>query len=117
MKKARLDHIAVRVQNLEWYLAFLQDVFGMKKTESRGADPARPDQVWVGGFQLTRDIDYRPMLDQPERIWHVSIDVADLATTAKAISAYPQVRPYSDNPEQKYWFVLPDGLIIELVNR
>lgn len=118
MKKARLDHIAIRVNNLEWYLSFLQNVFKMEITEVQGADSALPDQVWLGGFQLTRDTQYQPPLNgQPERVWHVCIDVDNLDSTAKAMLDYPQVRQWDDKPEHKYWFALPDGLIIELVNR
>ena len=118
MKKARLDHVAIRVENLEWYLEFFRDVFGMEITQARGADPTRPDEVWIGGFQLTRDTRYQPPRDgQAERAWHVAVDVPDLDTAARAMSTYPQVRLWDGKPEHQYWFLLPDGLIIELVNR
>ncbi len=90
----------------------------MEAAQVKGEDPARPDQVWIGGFQLTRDAQYQPPADgQAERAWHVGVDVADLEAAAKAMAAYPQVRLWDDTPEHKYWFALPDGLIIELVNR
>ena len=50
MKKAKLDHLALRVADLEWYVDFLQSVFGMQITETQGDDPSRPEQVWLGGF-------------------------------------------------------------------
>ena len=118
MKKARLAHLALRVADLEWYVDFLQLVFDMEITETQGDDLARPAQVWLGGFQLTRDTQIAPTKDtQPERVWHVSIDVADCDATAKKMLAYPNVRQWNDRPEQQYWLVLPDGLIIELVDR
>ena len=117
MKKARLDHVALRVADLEWYVAFFQQVFDMEITDSRG-DPEHPDQVWLGGFQLTRDLQFSPTKDSHlERAWHVSIDVDDKDAVASAMLNYPDVRQWNDNPDQKYWLVLPDGLIIELVNR
>ena len=118
MKKARLDHLALRVADLEWYVAFLQSVFDMEITETQGDVPARPAQVWMGGFQLTRDTQIAPTKDtQPERIWHVGIDVADPDTTAKKMLAYSGVRRWNNKQEQQYWLVLPDGMIIELVDR
>jgi len=118
MKKAKLDHLALRVADLEWYVDFLQSVFDMQITETQGDDPSRPEQVWLGGFQLTRSGQITPKQDtHSERIWHVSIDVADRDAAANAMLDYPGVKRWKDKPEQQYWLVLPDGLIIELVDR
>lgn len=117
MKKPWVDHAAIRVGDLEWYVAFLQNALGLKITEVQGANPDRPDQVWIGGFQLTRDDAYVPRPFTQERMWHIGVDVADLDETLARALTDSRVTPFSDDPAQKYWLTLPDGLVIELVNR
>lgn len=116
MKTNWVEHVAVRVKDLEWHLAFFRDALGMGVTEVQGADDA-PDQVWVGGIQLTRDGSYTPRSHTQERVWHIGINVPDIDTALRRVRSYGEVSPFNDNPEQESWFVLPDGLVIELVSK
>ena len=116
MKQNRVEHVAVRVKDLEWHRAFFRDALGMAETETQG-EASRPAQVWIGGVQLTRDENYAPRPQAEERVWHIGIDVRNLEETAKTVAAYPGVAPFSTDPGQKYWFLLPEGLVMELVER
>lgn len=116
MKRNRVEHVAVRVRDLEWQRAFFRNALGMEETEVQG-DASRPAQVWIGGVQLTRDENYAPRPQAEERVWHIGIDVRNLEATAKTVAAYPGVEPFSTDPGHKYWFLLPEGLVVELVER
>lgn len=116
MNKSHIDHAAIRVRDLEWHHAFFRDALAMKTTEIQGGT-ARPDQVWIGGVQLTRDESYAPRPQAEERVWHIGVAVRDVEKAAKTVAAYPGVAPFSTDPGQQYWFLLPEGLVIELVER
>ena len=116
MNRNHVEHVAVKVRDLEWHRAFFRDVLGMKETEVQG-DADWPKQVWVGGVQLTRDSGYTPRPQAEERVWHIGVNVRDIETAAKDVAAYPGVTRFSDAPGQEYWYVLPEGLVMELVSR
>lgn len=111
--KAWVEHVAIRVQSLTWYQTFLQQVFGMEITQTKG-DAEDPQQIWLGGFQLTKQPDYCPEPDHRQLVWHIAVAVENPDETAEKMQKYPSVKPYGD-PVQKNWFCLPDGLVIELV--
>jgi catechol 2,3-dioxygenase-like lactoylglutathione lyase family enzyme len=107
-KKAYVEHVAVRVKDIDWHIRFFKDVLGMTLREVQGRDDA-PKQVWmVGGMQLMSDPDFAG----PEgRLAHLGIMTEDLeealAEAAKwGVKALPQGRN---------WIALPDGLQLELI--
>lgn len=116
MNKPWVEHVAIRVRDLEWHLAFFRDALGMEITEVQG-DAARPAQVWIGGIQLTRDDAFAPRPNAEERAWHIGIHIADIDAALSRVKAYHRVKAYSDDANQQNWFILPDGLVIELVNK
>ena len=116
MNRNHVEHVAVRVRDLEWHRVFFRDALGMRETEVQG-EAERPRQVWVGGMQLTRDSEYAPRPQAEERVWHIGVNVRNIEAADRDVAAYPGVKRFGDDPGQKYWFILPEGLVMELVQR
>lgn len=106
--KAYVEHVAIRVKDIDWHIRFFRDVLGMTIREVQGPDDA-PKQVWmVGGMQLMADPDF----DAPEgRLAHLGIMVDDLE---RAILE-TRDRGGKEMPQGHNWLALPDGLSIELI--
>lgn len=107
--RAFIEHVAIRVRDVDWHVAFFRDVLGLGIRDEAAADGVRPRQVWVlGSVQLIED----PTFEPPEgRLAHLGIMVDDYdgvieRATARGAKALPQ------GPN---WLVLPDGLNIEIL--
>ncbi|MCD8077816.1 MAG: VOC family protein [Lachnospiraceae bacterium] len=109
--RSYVEHVALRVRDMEWYLAFFQDVLGMDVREVAG-DPERPDQIWVGGMQLTRADTQERSDPDTVAVWHVGIFTEHLEETLEKVYSYPEIRSM---PQGRNWFLLPDGLGVELM--
>jgi catechol 2,3-dioxygenase-like lactoylglutathione lyase family enzyme len=107
-KKAYVEHVAVRVKDIDWHIRFFKDVLGMTLREVQGPDDA-PKQVWmVGGMQLIADPDFAG----PEgRLAHLGIMTEDLEE-ALAEAAKWGVKALAQG---RHWIALPDGLQLELI--
>lgn len=106
--RAYVEHVAIRVKDIHWHIAFFHDVLGMTMREVDGTI-ADPRQFWtLGGIQLMSD----PGFAAPEgRLAHLGIMVEDLELALSLASAW-DVR---DLPQGKGWIALPDGLELELI--
>ncbi len=114
MDKPRVEHVAVRVRDLEGYLDFFQNVMGMAVTETQRDEDGTVRQVWVGGMQLQRDEAYDPAKRAGEQMTHIGIDVDDAEALLDKVYACEGVE---QRGESRAWFSLPDGPVIELVSR
>lgn len=106
--KSYVEHVAVRVRDIDWHIRFFRDVLGMEIRETTPAGQS-PYQVWtVGGLQLRADPDFAG----PEgRLAHLGIMTEDLeAALAEAARWGVRELPYGRN-----WLALPDGLELELI--
>lgn len=112
--KPRVEHVAVRVRDLEGYLDFFQNVMGMAVTETQCAEDGTVEQAWVGGMQLQRDAGYDPALRANEQMTHIGIGVDDADALLEKVYACEGVTQHGEN---RNWFALPDGPVIELVAR
>lgn len=106
--RSYVEHVAIRVRDIHWHIAFFQDVLGMTMREVDGPLD-NPRQFWtLGGIQLIAD----PAFEAPEgRLAHLGIMVEDL-DLALSLAAAWNVR---DLPQGKGWIALPDGLELELI--
>lgn len=103
-----IHHIAIDVADLEGYVRFFREVFGMSVTRTKG--PAeRPDSVWLdGGVQLDRVAE--PSRENG-RFSHLSFQTTDVpGTVAKALAHGAAPVP----GKGAHWFMLPDGLRFEM---
>ena len=104
---AILEHMALRVKDLDWHIRFFEEVFGMPVRAQMGSAPHR--KVWLlAGIQLNEDLDF----EGPEgRSDHLGIMPEDYeGTIAKA---------YQWNVTEleagRNWIRLPEGMCIEIV--
>lgn len=102
---AYVHHVAIKVENLSWYLSFFKEVLGME-IEREGKTPAGQRQVWLsGGLQLKETS--HPQEDG--RFDHLCLMVPSVEEVReKALLRSCQPLP------QHHWLALPDGLTLEL---
>ena len=108
MEKAYLDHAAVTVADIDWSLAFFENVLGMTVTRRR-ENEGKLQQVWLdGGIQLVAAPDYAGN----GQAHHLGLRVRDFKGTLTKMLAYEGVHSVEGKPEK--WVQLPDGLLLEL---
>lgn len=107
-KKSYVEHVAIRVRDIDWHLRFFRDVLGMSVREVAGGENA-PEKAWtIGGMQFNADPDF----EGPEgRLAHLGIMVEDL----EAVLAEARTWGVRELPMGRNWLALPDGLELELM--
>jgi catechol 2,3-dioxygenase-like lactoylglutathione lyase family enzyme len=107
-KKSYVEHVAVRVKDIDWHIRFFRDVLGMTIRDLRG-DPASPKQVWtLGGMQFIADPDFAG----PEgRLAHLGV----MAEDVEAVLAEAKAWGVTEMPQGRHWLRLPDGLAVEVL--
>ena len=107
-RRSYLEHIAVRVKDIQWHIRFFNEALGMPVRRVDG--PAdHPKQVWtVGGLQLVSD----PNFEGPKgQIAHLGIMTEDMEAALEEVYKWN----VTQMPKGRHWFALPDGLTIELL--
>lgn len=107
-RQSYVEHVAVRVRDIDWHIRFFRDALGMPVRQVDGAADA-PRQVWtVGGVQLIAD----PAFAGPEgRLAHMGVMTEDLEAALAEVYRWG-VR---ELPQGRNWVALPDGLSIEIM--
>lgn len=103
---AKIDHVAIKVNNLEESVHFFKEVFGMEEEKTAGEKPVR--KVWFRqGIQLNETdegIMTEGIMD------HIGIHTDCKETVLlKCKEAGCEILPNGDN-----WFQTPTGIKIEL---
>jgi len=100
-----MNHIAIRVNDIEWYIEFFSQVFGSKVEKTNGED-----QIWLDcGLQLNKTDDrIEPLNGLLDHIAFVTNDVEGCLARAKKYDIRSMDRG-------EHWFQLPTGLCIELL--
>ena len=109
LPRAYVEHVAIRVPDVDRHVAFFREVLGLGIRDEQPAHGARPRQVWVlGSVQLIEDPDFAG----PEgRLAHLGIMVDDYqGVLARATTWGATALPAGPN-----WFELPGGLNIEIL--
>jgi catechol 2,3-dioxygenase-like lactoylglutathione lyase family enzyme len=110
--KAYVEHIAVRVKDIEWHVRFFREVLGMEIREIDGPADA-PRQVWtLGGMQLMSapEAPERPT-NEAGRLAHIR----PMCDNLEAALAAAQSWGVKELPQGRNWLQLPDGLAVELI--
>ncbi|WP_295959825.1 VOC family protein [Rhodoferax sp.] len=111
-QKSFVEHVAMRVQDIQWHIRFFYEVLGMDVREIDGPADA-PNQYWtLGGMQLMSTPGFTaPPSNDAGWLAHLGIMVQDLPAALQAAQAWG-VNPL---PQGSNWLQLPDGLAIELI--
>ena len=110
--KAYVEHVAVRVKDIQWHIDFFYEVLGMDVREIDGPTDA-PRQYWtIGGMQLMSTPDFAaPPSNDAGWLAHLGIMVDDLELALSAAQSWG----VKALPQGRNWLQLPDGLAIELI--
>lgn len=118
MAAPTINHVAIRTNDLEKYLAFFTDVMGMEIQLTDPADGTAPlKQVWVGGVQIQRDesFDHATALDGQMSHFGVEAEPSEIDALLDRVYAYEGVTQAEGH--ERNWFVYPGGPMIEVVPR
>jgi catechol 2,3-dioxygenase-like lactoylglutathione lyase family enzyme len=106
--RAYVEHVAIRVRDLDWHRRFFAEVFGMTVRDVDGERDA-PRQVWtIGGIQLIADPE-APETDG--RFAHLGV----MADDAEAAIRAAELRGVRGGAKGRNWLELPDGLVVEVL--
>jgi catechol 2,3-dioxygenase-like lactoylglutathione lyase family enzyme len=108
-KQAYVEHVAIRVKDIDWHVGFFRDVLGMTIRDETGGDGKAPRQVWtIGGVQLIADPDFQG----PEgRLAHLGVMAEDQEAVLRAAETWG----VKQLPQGRNWLALPDGLNVEIL--
>jgi catechol 2,3-dioxygenase-like lactoylglutathione lyase family enzyme len=107
-KRSYVEHVAIRVKDIQWHVRFFREALGMTIRELDGPADA-PRQVWtIGGMQLIADPGFRG----PEgRLAHLGIMTEDVEAAIRSAHQWN----VTELPQGRNWLALPDGLEVELI--
>lgn len=111
-QKSYVEHVAVRVGDIQWHINFFYEVLEMDIREIDGPTDA-PNQCWtIGGMQLMSTPGFSaPPSNDAGWLAHLGIMMQDLESAlAKAQKWNVKALPQGRN-----WLQLPEGLAIELI--
>ena len=110
--KAYVEHVAIRVKDIQWHIRFFYEVLGMDVREIDGPTDD-PKQYWtIGGMQLVATPDFEAAPSN-EAGWlaHLGVMVDDLEVALTAAEPWG----VKALPQGRNWLQLPDGLAVELI--
>ncbi|WP_342505144.1 VOC family protein [Sporosarcina sp. FSL K6-2383] len=106
--KSYVEHMAIRVKDIQWYIRFFEDAFGISVCTIDGATE-NPNQVWLsGGIQLISDPSFE---GAKGRMDHIAIVTEDLELALQQIHTWE----VTEASKGRNWIELPDGLLLELI--
>lgn len=103
---AYIDHAAYYVSELDWYVDFFAQVFGMGVTKTR-TNPDGLRETWLaGGIQLCETAEVQKTDGRAAHLCLIVEDVEEAREKALSLGCTPMVK--------HHWVKLPDGLSLEL---
>ena len=104
--KTQLNHTALNVKEFDWYFDFFQRVFDMEVQRERGDRPGR--QVW---FKQGVQLNEVAADEVPGKLYdHLGFVVEDVP----ALKALAVKNGCTHLEGKDHWFILPNGVRIEL---
>lgn len=102
-----VEHVAIRVKDLQWHIDFFADVFGMG-VRQRSEPGAALEQVWLhGGVQLVACKNFGA--DPNGQLGHLGIMTDDLEGALKKVYE----KEVTELAQGRNWFSLSEGICIE----
>ncbi|MEY8336823.1 VOC family protein [Lachnospiraceae bacterium 62-35] len=109
--KSMIDHAAVAVNDINWYIRFFKRAFDMEVREYDGPKE-NPKQVWMtGGVQLIASSE--EAFASQDRCRHLGIAVSDKEECLKR--AYEEFDA-QEMPQGHNWVRVGDGLCVEVLD-
>lgn len=110
--KAYVEHVAVRVKDIQWHIRFFKEVLGMEMREVAGPMDS-PSQYWtIGGMQFMSTPEFEaPPSNESGWLGHLGIMVQDLELALTEAQSWG----VKELPQGRNWLQLPDGLAVELI--
>ncbi len=104
---AYLEHMAIKVKDLDWHIRFFEEVFGMKVRMEMGEAPNR--KVWLhGGIQMNEDVDFENIEGRSDHMGIMTDEQESVLEKAYEIGV-------TELPQGHNWIQLPSGLCIEVI--
>lgn len=103
---AYLEHMAFKVNDLDWCVKFFQEVFKMPIRLELGEEPNR--KVWLhAGIQLNEDLNFKNTEGRCDHFALMTDDYEEVLNSCKEWGC--KVLETGDN-----WLEMPNGMVIEL---
>ena len=104
---AYLEHMALRVKDLEWHIDFFEKVFGMKITSEMGEAPNR--KVWLdGGIQFNETADFEGPEGRADHLGIMTDRIDEVLEKAYNLGVEEMIQGHN-------WIRLKSGLCIEVI--
>jgi catechol 2,3-dioxygenase-like lactoylglutathione lyase family enzyme len=105
-----MEHAAIYVRDIDWYIKYFRDVFGMEIIEKEERD-GELKQVWLhGGVQLAVSPGFEIGDPQTQGVPHIGIMTENVELAIEA-SRERGARPVEG---KENWVWLPDGVALEI---
>lgn len=102
-----LEHMALRVKDLDWHVNFFKDVFDMPVRMELGQKPER--KIWLhAGIQLNEVLDFSGPEGRADHLGIMAEDVQNVLKKAKEWGC-------TTLPQGENWIQLPEGICIEVI--
>jgi catechol 2,3-dioxygenase-like lactoylglutathione lyase family enzyme len=110
--KAYVEHVAIRVRDIQWHINFFRDVLGMEARDVDGPVDA-PHQYWsLGGLQFISSPGFEaPPSNDAGWLAHLGLMVDDVEAALAAVKKWG----VKELPQGRNWLQLPDGLAVEFL--
>lgn len=107
-----LEHVAIKVSNIEEFLDFFAYVFGYKITETR-IDPDGTKKVWIdGGIQFNESPD---IIKKADTLDHIALSVK--AEDYKDIIRKAYEKGCYSLPAGENWLMMKQGFCLEILKK
>ena len=102
-----LEHMALKVSDIDWHVRFFEEVFDMPVRMSLGEAPHR--KIWLhAGIQLNEEVEFEEIEGRADHLGIMTENVEDVLEKAYA-------RGVEELPQGHNWFRLPSGIQIEVI--
>lgn len=102
-----LEHMALKVSDIEWHVKFFEEVFDMPVRMTLGEAPNR--KIWLhAGIQLNEETDFENVEGRADHLGIMTDNVDAVLEKAYALGV-------EELPQGHNWIKLPSGIHIEVI--
>ena len=102
-----LEHMALKVSDIEWHVKFFEEVFDMPVRMTLGEAPNR--KIWLhAGIQLNEETDFENIEGRADHLGIMTDNVDAVLEKAYALGV-------EELPQGHNWIKLPSGIHIEVI--